>query len=59
VLASLDDPWIPGALYSTYDWAGNKALLPVLTDRGGHVGFHGVGGDPPWSDTAVASFFDS
>jgi predicted alpha/beta-fold hydrolase len=59
VLASLDDPWIPGALYSTYDWAGNKALLPVLTDRGGHVGFHGVGGDPPWSDVAVATFLGS
>jgi predicted alpha/beta-fold hydrolase len=59
VLASLDDPWIPGALYSAYDWAGNSALVPVLTDRGGHVGFHGAGGDPPWSDVAVAAFFGS
>ena len=56
VLASLDDPWIPGALYSGYDWAGNPALQPLLTTRGGHVGFHGLGGDPPWSDRAVAAF---
>ena len=56
VLASLDDPWIPGALYSCFDWAGNPALRPFLTSRGGHVGFHGLGGDPPWSDKAVAAF---
>jgi hypothetical protein len=57
VLASLDDPWIPGPLYSSYDWAGNKALIPVLTDRGGHVGFHGAGDHRPWSDLVVATFF--
>ena len=27
--ASLDDPWIPGALYSSYDWRANKALVPA------------------------------
>lgn len=59
MLASLDDPWIPGALYSGYDWAGNRALVPKLTDRGGHVGFHGVGDRQPWSDLAVANFFGS
>lgn len=57
VLASLDDPWIPGSLYSGHDWAGNKALIPVLTDRGGHVGFHGAGNRRPWSDLVVANFF--
>ncbi len=39
---ALDDPWIPGALYSGYDWAGNAALTPLLPAQGGHVGFHGA-----------------
>ena len=57
VLASLDDPWIPGRLYSDYDWSANKALVPLLPSRGGHVGFHGIGDKRPWSDLAVARFF--
>lgn len=57
VLAALDDPWIPGALYRGFDWAGNKALTPLLPLQGGHVGFHGVGQAAPWSDSAVARFF--
>jgi predicted alpha/beta-fold hydrolase len=57
VLASLDDPWIPGALYSGYDWPSNKALVPLLPAAGGHVGFHGAGDRRPWSDHAVARFF--
>ena len=58
VLGALDDPWIPGALYSRYDWAGNKALMPLLPTRGGHVGFHGTGSRQPWSDEAVMKFFE-
>jgi predicted alpha/beta-fold hydrolase len=58
VLASLDDPWIPGALYGGYDWRANKSLMPLLTSRGGHVGFHGVNDKRPWSDRAVARFFE-
>jgi hypothetical protein len=58
VLASADDPWIPHASYRDYDWAANPALLPLLTKRGGHVGFHGVGSRQPWSDTTIARFFD-
>ncbi len=58
VVAALDDPWIPGALYRSYDWAGNKALRPLLPDAGGHVGFHGVDDTRPWSDRVVADFFE-
>ena len=57
VLAALDDPWIPGALYSGFDWAGNKALTPLLPQQGGHVGFHAAGKAEPWSDRAVLQFF--
>ena len=58
VLASLDDPWVPGALYSGYDWQANKSLMPLLPSRGGHVGFHGSTDKRPWSDIAVARFFE-
>jgi len=58
VLAALDDPWIPGTLYQTYDWARNPSLTPVLTGHGGHVGFHGIGSREPWSDRVVARFLD-
>jgi predicted alpha/beta-fold hydrolase len=56
VLASADDPWIPHAPYHGYNWAANNALLPMLTRRGGHVGFHGIGSRQPWSDTTIARF---
>jgi predicted alpha/beta-fold hydrolase len=60
VLASLDDPWVPGGAYSGHHWGSNKSLslMPVLTPRGGHVGFHGVGGYKPWSDLAVMKFLE-
>ena len=58
VLAAMDDPWIPGALYGGYDWAANKALQRLLPEGGGHVGFHGRGSGQPWSDMVVARFFD-
>ncbi len=58
VIASLDDPWIPGATYTSYDWAGNTALHPLLPQSGGHVGFHGAGDNQPWSDRIVAEFLD-
>ena len=59
IVAALDDPWIPGALYLGYDWRANKSLVPMLSRHGGHVGFHGVEGDPPWSDRVVARFLEN
>jgi predicted alpha/beta-fold hydrolase len=58
VLASFDDPWIPGTLYRAYDWTANPSLTPALTEHGGHVGFHGIGSRQPWSDLMVARFFE-
>ncbi|WP_421998183.1 YheT family hydrolase [Reyranella sp.] len=58
VLAALDDPWIPGPLYRSYDWAGNRSLTPLLPAAGGHVGFHGAGSRQPWSDLVVARFLE-
>jgi predicted alpha/beta-fold hydrolase len=58
ILSAMDDPWIPGSLYRAYDWSSNRSLTPLLPDHGGHVGFHGTDDLRPWSDRAVARFFD-
>lgn len=56
---ALDDPWIPGALYAAYDWAGNPNLVPLLAKGGGHVGFHGAGSRIAWHDRAIVRFFSN
>jgi predicted alpha/beta-fold hydrolase len=58
VVAALDDPWIPGALYRSYDWTSSPLLTPLLPEHGGHVGFHGTSSRQPWSDTMIAKFFE-
>lgn len=55
VVHALDDPWIPAAAYRRYDWRGNPNLLPLLSRRGGHVGFHAAGGRV-WSDDCMMDF---
>lgn len=54
---ALDDPWIPGEAYRAIPWADNPCLTPLLSPRGGHVGFHGAGSPIPWSDRCAAQFF--
>lgn len=57
VVASLDDPWVPGSAYAGSRWGPSKHVSTLLLpSRGGHVGFHGTGGTQPWSDRAVAKF---
>jgi hypothetical protein len=60
VVASLDDPWVPGPAYAGSRWGSSKHVSTLLLEsRGGHVGFHGIGSKQPWSDRAVALFFAS
>ena len=42
LLHAQDDPIVPVAPYFDFDWNINKWLIPILTRRGGHVGFHGT-----------------
>jgi predicted alpha/beta-fold hydrolase len=57
VIHSLDDPWIPGAPYLAYDWRRNPSLVPLLSTRGGHVGFQGRHDRRiPWHDLCAAQF---
>jgi len=56
VIAAADDPWIPMSIYRGVDWTANPALVPLLADGGGHVGFHAAGSQIPWHDRAFESF---
>jgi predicted alpha/beta-fold hydrolase len=55
---ALDDPWIPGADYQAFAWSQNPALLPLLSRRGGHLGFHGRDSATPWHLRAAIAFLD-
>ena len=59
VIHARDDPWIPSAAYERFDWTGNRALTLLMSDHGGHVGFHGHGGVDAWHDLAAEAFFGS
>jgi len=59
VIHALDDPWIAPQAYRAFDWSTARSLHPLITRRGGHVGFHGFGGPVPWHDDRIAAFFDS
>jgi uncharacterized protein len=56
VIHALDDPWVPAEPYLAYGWRGNPALVPLLSPRGGHVGFHGSGHAVSWHDRAITQF---
>lgn len=57
VLHSRDDPWIPPGALEAAARGENPSLRIVLSDRGGHVGFHGAGAKLPWHDGLIADFF--
>lgn len=59
VIHAMDDPWVPSAPYRAYDWRRNPYLVPLLPERGGHVGFHARDDVVPWSDRAVTRFFET
>ncbi|MCC6359166.1 MAG: alpha/beta fold hydrolase [Phycisphaerales bacterium] len=56
LLAAADDPYIPATVFPHEIAAGNPWLTPVLTERGGHLGF--VAGPSPrraefWAESLV------
>lgn len=59
VIHARDDPWIPAEAYTSYPWADNPNLRPLLAKGGGHVGFHGHGSVVPWHDRCLLPFFDA
>jgi len=57
VVHARNDPWIPALPFENAVWRGNAALRVMLSDGGGHVGFHGGGAAAPWHDGLIAGFF--
>lgn len=56
VLHSRDDPMVPLGPYESVDWAALPTTSLVLTEHGGHVGFHGRSGQPYYVELATAFF---
>ncbi|HXP32260.1 MAG TPA: alpha/beta fold hydrolase [Stellaceae bacterium] len=59
VIHALDDPWIPSEPYLDFVWRRNPNLIPLITARGGHVGFEGGDRRTAWHDLAVARFLET
>ena len=57
VLHARDDPWIPVDAYERFDWRANPNLTLLLSNSGGHLGFHQRGPLTPWHDACLARFF--
>ncbi len=58
VIHALDDPWIPPTAYVAHEWQRNARLMPLLTPRGGHVGFQGRDPRVAWHDLCIARFLE-
>jgi uncharacterized protein len=58
VIHALDDPWIPPEPFIAFDWRSNPSLVPLISPRGGHVGFLGSDKQMPWYDQAIGKFLD-
>jgi len=58
VLAAGDDPWIPAEYYRDFDWSSNRWLVPLITEGGGHLGFHSAASEQPWCDLALEKFLE-
>ena len=59
VLHACDDPWIPCKPHHAFDWQTALMVRPLLSEGGGHVGFHGRGSPVAWHDRCARLFFDS
>lgn len=51
------DPWIPTSMYTDRIWLGDGPLSLIISDDGGHVGFHGRNNSVPWHNLCVGQFF--
>ncbi len=58
LLHARNDPWIPAAPYEDIarDIPSNVTLM--LTDGGGHVGFHDRRNDTPWYNTVMQAYLE-
>lgn len=53
-----DDPWIPSTAYRYHTWATNDRLSVLLTDQGGHLGFHARNSRVSWYNCVLIRFVE-
>lgn len=54
-----NDPWIPVEDYRVRQWLADGPLSLLITDDGGHVGFHAKDHKVPWQERVAVQYFDS
>ena len=59
IVHARNDPWIPVRAYESQRWGELPNLYPILTDSGGHVGFHARDSREPYSNRVVADFLEA
>lgn len=58
LIHALNDPWIPVADYQARAWPVSSAVSLLITDDGGHVGFHAKDHKVPWQERVSARYLD-
>lgn len=56
VLHAVDDPWIPADCYDAIPWSRLPAIEAILTQGGGHLGFHERDDHIPWHDRTTSAW---
>lgn len=51
------DPWIPLSMYMDHAWPADGPLSLIVSEDGGHVGFHTQGTSVPWHDVCTGEYF--
>ena len=53
-----NDPWIPAEPYEVLEYKRPSNVEVLLTEDGGHVGFHGKGHQETWHDRRIGAFLE-
>ena len=59
IIHAQDDPWIPRTAYARAAQTLSAETEMILTESGGHVGFHASDSHWPWHDRCATRFFSS
>ncbi len=59
VIQAEDDPWVPAAAALQLAASPGAGLQVLLTPRGGHNGFHGLGPQRSWADQQVLDWLSA
>lgn len=59
IIHAKNDPWIPVSIFRGINWKECDKVIPILTESGGHLGFHTRGHNIPWHLRAADTFLGS